>query len=146
MSKTTPFWFFFFLVIKRNWKNCYLKKKKKSWRKGNSVCLGRTEQREHEERKRTHVLDRFLDARDCEGVNNVRVLHLRYLVTDYQRIGLRQPYRLNFFTHFCQNLRMQVEESHDLEERWSGSILSSEKKVEEVASKMASFCSFNEDT
>ncbi|KAK9984415.1 hypothetical protein SO802_033940 [Lithocarpus litseifolius] len=27
------------------------------------------EQREHEERERTHVLDRFLDARDCEGVN-----------------------------------------------------------------------------
>ena len=92
------------------------------------------------------MLDRFLEARDCEGVNNVRVLHLRYLVTDYQRIGLRQPYRLNFFMHFCQNLRMQVEESHDLEEWWSGSILSSEKKVEEVASKMASFCSFNEDT
>ena len=55
----------------------------------NSVCLGRTEQREHEERKRTHVLDRFLDARDYERVNSVRVLHLRYLVTGalYLRIS-----------------------------------------------------------
>ena len=55
----------------------------------NSVCLGRTGQRENEERKRTHVLDRFLDARDYERVNSVRVLHLRDLVTGalYLRIS-----------------------------------------------------------
>ena len=35
------------------------------------------------------MLDRFLDARDCEGVNNVRVLHLHYLVVGplYLRIS-----------------------------------------------------------
>ena len=42
------------------------KQNKWSWK----IYLCRTEQGEHEERKRTHVLDRFLDARDCEEVNS----------------------------------------------------------------------------
>ena len=42
------------------------KQNKWSWR----IYLHRTKQREHEERKRTHVLDWFLDARDCEEANS----------------------------------------------------------------------------
>ena len=61
--------FFFFLIIKRK-KICFLKKKKAKLKKGKPCCLRRTEQREHEERKRTQMLDRFLDARDCEEVNS----------------------------------------------------------------------------
>ena len=70
------------------------KQNKWSWR----IYLHRTKQREHEERKRTHVLDQLLDARDCEEVNIfiwIRWNHSSASLKHQQHWNWKLPLRLS---------------------------------------------------